>query len=144
MSFRHNLCLKLTIGVIVVISGLTYRRGERVNMYCFNRCADPFASFAYLLNKRNIAGSTEKTAIEYFIFFFLPFIFFSSFLSFFNSFFLSSFFHYLCLLTERISKCESQPCQNEGTCVEDEQDGFHCICSSKYQGRLCEGKRNVF
>lgn len=49
---------------------------------------------------------------------------------------------HLCLLTERISKCESQPCQNEGTCVEDEEDGFHCTCSSKYQGKHCEGISN--
>ena len=41
--------------------------------------------------------------------------------------------------TERFSRCESQPCQNEGTCVEDDEDGYHCICSSKYQGKHCEG-----
>ena len=47
--------------------------------------------------------------------------------------------HFSPTLTERISKCESQPCQNEGTCIEDEIDGFHCTCSGKYQGKHCEG-----
>ena len=42
---------------------------------------------------------------------------------------------------ERIPTCESQPCQNEGTCVEDEheEEGFYCKCFYKYQGKRCQG-----
>ena len=40
------------IAVVTVLSGVTYKGGKRVILCCFDRCVDPFASFAYLLNKR--------------------------------------------------------------------------------------------
>lgn len=45
--------------------------------------------------------------------------------------------------TDRIPKCESQPCQNGGTCVENERDdeGFYCKCLEKYQGKHCQGSK---
>ena len=45
---------------------------------------------------------------------------------------------------ERIPKCESQPCQNGGTCVENEREdeGFYCKCLEKYQGNHCQGTKS--
>lgn len=36
-----------------------------------------------------------------------------------------------------IDECESNPCQNNGTCV-DIPNGYHCSCLPGYSGLHCE------
>lgn len=36
-----------------------------------------------------------------------------------------------------IVECESNPCDNEGTCV-DITDGYYCLCSHEFDGDHCE------
>ena len=36
------------------------------------------------------------------------------------------------------NECESNPCINNGTCV-DEVDGYECTCVPEYAGKHCEG-----
>lgn len=33
--------------------------------------------------------------------------------------------------------CEPNPCQNNGKCVEDEDD-FECVCPDGYSGQYCQ------
>ena len=33
--------------------------------------------------------------------------------------------------------CDSSPCLNGGTCVEEEDD-FRCRCTDKYEGKICD------
>ena len=36
-----------------------------------------------------------------------------------------------------INECESDPCQNGGTCVEG-VDEFECVCAAGFEGTLCD------
>ena len=36
-----------------------------------------------------------------------------------------------------IDECESDPCQNGATCI-DQENGFECQCADGYEGDLCE------
>ena len=36
-----------------------------------------------------------------------------------------------------LGPCNSNPCQNDGTCSHDE-NGFHCACVSEFTGTSCE------
>lgn len=38
---------------------------------------------------------------------------------------------------EDFDECESNPCQNNGTCV-DSQNEFYCTCLPGYSGTFCE------
>ena len=49
-SFRTPFHSQFSIAVIIVISGLTYKRGERLKLLCM----DPFASFVCLFKQKNI------------------------------------------------------------------------------------------
>ena len=41
-----------------------------------------------------------------------------------------------------IDECASDPCQNDGTCI-DQVAGFECECADGYEGDVCEiGKTN--
>ena len=37
------------------------------------------------------------------------------------------------------NECDSTPCQNGGTCV-DQIDSFRCLCGRGYKGNLCQTK----
>jgi len=39
---------------------------------------------------------------------------------------------------EKISKCESQPCQNEGTCIEDELDGLSALALASIKENIAK------
>lgn len=39
---------------------------------------------------------------------------------------------------ERRGPCHVNPCQNGGTCLEDPEAGFRCVCSSGFAGELCQ------
>ena len=41
--------------------------------------------------------------------------------------------------TENINECESDPCQNDGSCT-DGVNGYTCSCADGYNGTDCEGK----
>ena len=47
------------MAVIGVLSGLTYKRGQTVNLHCVYRCVDPFTSFAYLSLQKNILSQAQ-------------------------------------------------------------------------------------
>ncbi|GFY38429.1 hypothetical protein TNIN_430592 [Trichonephila inaurata madagascariensis] len=38
---------------------------------------------------------------------------------------------------EPVRNCESDTCQNNGMCI-DQEDGFMCMCESPYFGKTCE------
>jgi len=40
-----------------------------------------------------------------------------------------------------IDECESNPCQNNGTCA-DKVNGFVCTCTDGYTGSLCETSKS--
>ena len=42
-----------------------------------------------------------------------------------------------------IDECESNPCQNGGTCL-DGEDGFMCECPEGFEGQLCDQGRQVY
>ena len=42
-------------------------------------------------------------------------------------------------VTENVDECASDPCQNNGTCV-DMADAFLCVCVSAYGGVDCASK----
>nr|XP_039271424.1 fibropellin-1-like [Styela clava] len=42
---------------------------------------------------------------------------------------------------DQTSPCLSNPCQNGGTCEEDNSKGFRCICTEKYDGDLCDKEK---
>jgi len=37
-----------------------------------------------------------------------------------------------------MAECDSQPCLNGGTCVEDSSMGYICLCNRQFSGRHCE------
>lgn len=41
-----------------------------------------------------------------------------------------------------IDECNSDPCQNDGTCV-DQVDGFMCQCQDGYAGDMCDISKDV-
>ena len=45
---------------------------------------------------------------------------------------------FITILTET-NECQSNPCQNGGTCVDD-VDKFTCLCPNAYAGTFCQGK----
>ena len=50
------------------------------------------------------------------------------------------FFSFSCI---DIDECQNQPCQNGGTC-QNEQGGYKCSCKAGFQGKNCEnGKENI-
>ncbi len=44
---------------------------------------------------------------------------------------------YICRCESEINECDSSPCQNNATCI-DELDGYQCNCSANYTGIHCE------
>ena len=42
------------------------------------------------------------------------------------------------LFTEEASLCDTSPCMNEGTCI-NEISKFKCLCKSGFRGDHCEG-----
>ena len=42
-----------------------------------------------------------------------------------------------------INECESNPCKNNGTCV-DEINDYNCTCKDGFVGKSCEVNSNVF
>ena len=46
--------------------------------------------------------------------------------------------------TSDINECASVPCQNNGTCLEDEPGSFMCVCEVGYNGTMCEIGRTHF
>ena len=45
---------------------------------------------------------------------------------------------FITILTET-NECQSNPCQNGGTCVDDVYK-FTCLCPNAYAGTFCQGK----
>lgn len=53
--------------------------------------------------------------------------------------------HILEKLGDRCLPCASEPCQNGGTCISDEDLEIECICPPDYTGKFCEiGKDEHF
>ena len=52
------------------------------------------------------------------------------------------YFSYICHNAGPESTCQSQPCQNEGTCSESEVSTYTCHCVHGYHGIHCESKIN--
>ena len=46
-------------------------------------------------------------------------------------------------ITANINECLSQPCLNDGTCI-DEMNSFICLCADGYRSTLCEGSHMAF
>ena len=44
---------------------------------------------------------------------------------------------YLILISLDINECESNPCQNEGECI-DQIARFECNCAEGYEGDVCD------
>ena len=42
-----------------------------------------------------------------------------------------------------INECESNPCENDGTCT-DREDGYTCACASGFTGTECQTGRLIF
>ena len=53
----------------------------------------------------------------------------------------TSVFHLFSILD--INECESSPCQNSGTCVENGIGMFTCECPAGYVGDMCETGRKL-
>ena len=53
------------------------------------------------------------------------------------SFAIPQYLHNAHLITFLIVTCDSNPCQNGGTCI-DEGDGFMCDCTSGFTGVKCD------
>ena len=47
-----------------------------------------------------------------------------------------------CHCTIEINECDSDPCQNSGTCI-DQLNGFVCRCEDGYDGDFCENSRTT-
>ena len=56
--------------------------------------------------------------------------------------FICSFNWTHCIIIQRfyfkVNKCFSNPCQNNGTCVQDMNGNVNCICSPKFTGNSCQ------
>ena len=35
--------------------------------------------------------------------------------------------------------CASEPCQNGGTCIDDDSNGYVCACDGGFSGQNCDG-----
>ena len=46
-------------------------------------------------------------------------------------------FNLIQYLVVDINGCESNPCENDGTCT-DMEDGYECECESGFTGTYCE------
>ena len=56
-----------------------------------------------------------------------------------------SFFSFGLLLSfasQKVSPCQSSPCQNSGLCV-DQRDDFVCVCRPGFGGNTCGGERTL-
>lgn len=40
--------------------------------------------------------------------------------------------------------CESDPCQNGGTCESTEEGGFECVCEEGWTGDVCDVGKLIF
>ena len=41
--------------------------------------------------------------------------------------------------------CDEEPCENSGTCIDDPQLGFQCLCHAHYKGLKCqEGETTLY
>ncbi len=50
---------------------------------------------------------------------------------------------YLFSFLELVTRCQSSPCQNGGSCDEDEVNQM-CTCSDSFEGDFCEtGKKDL-
>ena len=47
------------------------------------------------------------------------------------------------LIISELDECESDPCENGGTC-EDEINAYNCVCAPGYNGTQCDsGRHNI-
>jgi len=52
---------------------------------------------------------------------------------------------YICLCISSaamVSVCDSNPCLNSGTCLNQGPNLYKCVCAHGFRGKNCESKRN--
>jgi hypothetical protein len=53
------------------------------------------------------------------------------------------YIRYISNITVDINECESDPCENDGTCS-DQLNGFTCSCVAGFTGTNCEISKSMY